>query len=585
MNMRRAVGVRARHLVGCVLIASLVAAACGGDDDDDTAPQGSDAPVTTTSDTTAPTDTDDTTAPEDTAAPEATAPEDTGTSDTSAPGTAAGDPLAGDGELSTTAPEIDPEGSIRFGYTLSPSQGLDPHKTSLSQDTVWLAPIYDPLIIEMPDASLVPGLATEWEFVDDNLGLQLSLREGVTFSDGTPFDAEAVKLNIERAKTVEGSAVAPLLSAVDSVEVIDPMTVKLLLNRPAATLPRILADRPGMMISPAAMDDPDLPSKPVGAGMYKVDEYRTGDRAILSPFEDYWNPDWVKLARLEIVAMTEAQTRLNGLRSDELDLALLDGQTFEDAERAGLATEQFFTTTNQHLQFNRTRAEFDNTLVRQAMSYAIDRQAIVDVAYNGYGHASAQFYSPDFEMGYVEGLDDYYTYDPDKARELLAEAGLADGFTFDLLVPSLTYSQAIAQIAQAQFAEVGITVNFIPVDASQTASTFFNDKIGDMVVGTTPGRTDPSMLVQLYFTEEANSNPGGHTIPEGTAAYEESLVPRPDAERDPILKEMMAQTVEQAGEIWISQPTTLLGGVEGISGFHWSLRGQPDFRGVGVAAD
>ena len=204
-----------------------------------------------------------------------------------------------------------------------------------------------------------------------------------------------------------------------------------------------------MMISPAAIDDPDLSQHPVGAGMYQVEEYRPGDRAIMVPFADYWNPDWVKLARLEIVAQAEALTRLNGLRSGELDLALLDGQTFEDAADAGLATEQFFTTTNQHLQFNRTRAEFGNTLVRQAMSYAIDRQAIVDVAYNGYGHASAQFYSPDFEKGYVDGLDDYYTYDPDKARELLAEAGLENGFSFDLLVPSLTTSQAIAQIAQA----------------------------------------------------------------------------------------------------------------------------------------
>ncbi len=181
----------------------------------------------------------DSTAPTDTADSAGTTP---GTSDAGPATTeAAGDPLGGDGELSTTAPEVDPDGSIRFGYTLSPSQGLDPHKTSLSQDTVWLAPIYDPLIIEMPDASLVPGLATEWEFVDDNMALQLTLREGVTFQDGTPFDADAVKINIERAKTVEGSAVAPLLSAVDSVEVIDPLTAKLHPQQPgrhAAAHPR-----------------------------------------------------------------------------------------------------------------------------------------------------------------------------------------------------------------------------------------------------------------------------------------------------------------------------------------------------------
>ena len=152
------------------------------------------------------------------------------------------------------------------------------------------------------DSTLVPGLAIEWEWVDDDTALQLALREGVTFHDGTPFDATSVKTNIDRAKTVEGSAVAPLLGVVESVEVVDPLTVKLHVNGPAATLPRILADRPGMMISPAAIDDPNLPEHPVGAGMYRVQEYRSGDRAIMVPFEDYWNPEWVKLGQLEIVA-------------------------------------------------------------------------------------------------------------------------------------------------------------------------------------------------------------------------------------------------------------------------------------------
>ena len=244
MHMRHAAGGRVRHLLAAAVAASLVVAACGGDDDDDTAPsEATEAPATSPSETAAGTDTTsagttDTAGPTDTAEADTTEPAST---DGAPATTAGGDPLGGDGELSTTAPEVDPEGSIRFGYTLSPSQGLDPHKTSLSQDTVWLAPIYDPLIIEMPDASLVPGLATEWEFVDDNMGLQLTLREGVTFQDGTPFDAEAVKINIERAKTVEGSAVAPLLGAVDSVEVIDPLTVKMVLNAPgrhAAADPR-----------------------------------------------------------------------------------------------------------------------------------------------------------------------------------------------------------------------------------------------------------------------------------------------------------------------------------------------------------
>jgi peptide/nickel transport system substrate-binding protein len=580
---------RYRSLVGLAVVASLasLAAACGGDDDDDVAPATTEpAPATAAPDAgTGPTASDDvgTTVASDTTEPAETDAAGTDPDSTEGEAEATADPLAGDGALSSPA-ETDPAGVLRFGYTLSPSQGLDPHKTSLSQDTVWLAPIYDPLIIEMPDATLVPGLATSWEWVDDNTALQLELREGVTFQDGTAFDAEAVKANIERAKTVEGSAVAPLLGVVESVEVTAPMTVKMHVSGPAATLPRILADRPGMMISPTAMADPDLPNHPVGAGMYRVQEYRPGDRAIMVPFEDYWNPDWVKLGQLEIVAQAESLTRLNGLRSGELDLALLDALTFEDAKSSGLATEEFSTTSSSYLHLNRTRAHFDDARVRQALNYAIDREAILNAVYLGYGHASSQYYAPEFEPGYVEGMDDRYPYDPDKARELLAEAGLADGFAFDLLVPSLVTSQAIAQIVQQQFADIGVTVTFIPIEASQTASTFFNDKIGDMVVGGSPGRTDPAALVQLFFTETANSNPGGQTIPEVSALYEEALVNRPDEERAPILLDMMAAVTESAGEIWMIQPTTLLAGIDTVSGFHWSLRGQPDFRGTGIRA-
>jgi peptide/nickel transport system substrate-binding protein len=561
--MRPPSSARTRHrraLLGAVLAASLAIAACGGDDDDNAATDGTDA---------------------------AAAPDDT-TGDTSAPAgsTPDGTAPAGDdeaGPLSAPEESYDPNGTIRFGYAIGPSQGLDPHKTSLAQDTVWLAPLYDPLIIELPDASLVPGLATEWEFVDDGMGLQLTLREGVTFHDGEPFNADAVKANIERAKTVEGSAVAPLLAVIDSVEIIDEYTVKLVLNGPAATLPRILSDRPGMMVSPKALEDPDLPQNPVGAGMFRLEEYKPGDRAVMVKFEDYWNPEWQNLARLEIIQQGDPQTRLNGVRTGELDLALLEGPQFLEAEQQGLAVEQYDTTTNFYLQFNRTRAHFDDVRVRQAMNYAIDREGIAQAVFLGLGDASPQFYTDKFPDGYIPELEDRYPYDPEKAKELLAEAGLEDGFSFDLLVPTLPSHEQVGQIAQAQFAEVGITANLISVDPSSTASTFYNDEKGDMVVGTTPGRTDPAMFAQLFFTE-ANSNPDGHLIPEVTEQYELALVPRPDEERVPILQELMRQTVEQAGNIVLFHPRTLLAGDEGIGGFHWALRGQPDWRGAGIAA-
>jgi peptide/nickel transport system substrate-binding protein len=564
---------RLRRLAAATVCATLVAASCGGDDDDDagSGPAPTDAAGGTSA--AAPPDVDTTSGPADTSA-------------ASTPGGGSSSGATQEGDLSDVTGEFDPAGTLRFGYTIGPSQGLDPHKTSLAQDTVWLAPIYDPLIIEMPDSTLVPGLATAWEFVDDDTVLELTLREGVTFHDGGQFDADVVKANIERAKTIEGSAVAPLLAVVESVDVVDDVTVRLNLSGPAVTLPRILADRPGMMISPDGLDDPDLGNNPAGAGMYRVTEYRQGDRAVMTRFEDYWNPEWNLLGGLEIVQMGDSATRLNAVQSGELELALLDPTQYDAADRAGtLDTQEFQTASVTYLQPNRTRAHMDDVRVRQALMYGIDREAIVEAVLLGYANPSPQWYGSAFEVGHIPELDDMYPYDPDKARALLEEAGLTDQVSIEFLVPTLPINEQIAQIAQAQYAEIGVTVTFRSVEATQTASTFYTDLLGDIVVGTTPGRTDPAMYMQLFFTEEAHSNPGKHTIPAVTEAYQAALEVLPDEEREPLLEDLMRVVVEEAGVINLYQGLTLLAGTdEMIGGFHWSLRGQPDFRGVGVAA-
>ncbi|MFV0307773.1 MAG: ABC transporter substrate-binding protein [Desertimonas sp.] len=528
----------------------------------------------------------DTTASEGTSS--GTTTEGTATGGTATEGTATSGALPTitpiDGPLSSINGDFDPAGHIRFGYTIGPSQGLDPHRTSLAQDTVWFAPIYDPLIIELPNGTLVGGLAEDWAFNDDGTVLTLHLREGVICHDGEQVTAELVKQNIERAQTIEGSAVAPLLAVITSADVVDDLTVELQLSGQAATLPRILADRPGMIISPTGIADDDLANNPSGTGMYRVTEWRPGDRAVMARHEDYWNPEWPALAGLEIVLMADSATRLNALQSGQLDLVLLEPTQFDTiVGDDGYSSQAFNTVSVTYLQPNRTRSHLDDVRVRQAVMYGVDRQAIVDAVVLGYGNASPQWYDPGFEDGYVAELDDMYPYDPEKARSLIEEAGLTGEVSIEFLVPNLPSNQAIAQIAQAQLAEAGITVTFRDVDASATAATFYNDKLGDVVVGTTPGRTDPAMLAQLFVTETANSNPGGHTVPEVTAAYEAALQPLPVEERRPLLHELMTVMVEEAMVMNLFHPQALLSG-SNIGGFHWSFRGQPDFRGAGVYA-
>ena len=231
--------------------------------------------------------------------------------------------------------EYDLEGTFRYFYSVGPSR-FDAHRATSSFDNTSLFLTYDRLVHNSPEASAVPGLATAWEFNPDGTALTFTLREGVTFHDGTPFDAEAVKANIERGQTVEGSAVASDLAVITSVEVVDPLTVTLNLGGDGAQLPLVLSDRPGMMISPAAFDKPDLDQSPVGAGMFTVSEYRANDRIIYNRYDGYWDPDAVRCATFDYSISGDPITRLNAIRSGQVDGTFVDPAQEADAESAGL---------------------------------------------------------------------------------------------------------------------------------------------------------------------------------------------------------------------------------------------------------
>ncbi|MFV0309433.1 MAG: ABC transporter substrate-binding protein [Desertimonas sp.] len=479
------------------------------------------------------------------------------------------------------SPDDEGSGTLRFGYHQALSSGFDPHLAMVSQDTGWLAPVYEPLILERPNGELAPGLATSWEFTDDNTALLLHLRDGVVFHDGATLDAEVVKANLDRAATIEGSAVVSMLAPVESVEVVDPMTVRLSLNQPAATLPRVLADRPGMIISPDSLDDPDLAANPVGAGMYRLVDWRPGDRAVYERFDGYWDPEQNPLASLEVILMADSPTRLNALRSGQIDAALLDPLEFIEADGAGLVTEEFDTTSVYMVQFNRTKSEFGDVRVRQAMNYAVDRASLAEAIFFSLATPSAQYYPAAASVGHVDGLDDRYPYSPDDARRLLDEAGLPDGFDFEMIVPNSPLFQLIGQALQAQYAEVGITMNIRTLDTGTIGQAFYVDEESDAQIGLSPGRSDPAMIGQIFFTDIL-SNPGSQLIDSVTAAYDASMIPAPEAERAVVLDDLMTATVEEAGQVVLVQIRGLVGSTDAVTGFNWSIAGKPDFHGTAM---
>ncbi len=533
---------RSRASVWALAVAglALVAAACGGSDDDDTA-------ATSGGDS----------------SPAASAP--------------AGSTPTGSASAGST-PAGDPDATMRYGAANVPSR-LDPHRSSNGYDQNYLAPVYERLIHQTTEAELEPGLATEWAFVDE-LTFELTLREGVTFSDGTPFDAAAVQANFERATTVEGSGVAAYLASVDSVEVVDPTHVRFILNRPDATLPNQLATRPGMQVSPAAFENPNLDVEPVGSGPYVLREYRDSEVAIYDRNPEYWDTEYAGPAHLEIWYFPDAQTRLNALQSGQIDAAPLDVSQIDEVKSAGqLTVDEYQSIETYHFQPDRTKAEFGNPLVRQAISHAIDREAIVEGLMYGYATPATQWVAPGTPY-YVDDLGDSTTYDVERARELMAEAGLEDGFSATVGTSVQPVYTRLAEILQAQLAEIGITLTI--EQNPQLADAFFVQNAYDAIVSPFPGRLDPSETTQVYFNDESFSNPGREIAPEVKEAWTAALVPGDG--RDAAQEELVRAIDTAMPNIPILYPKVGLAYGDNVHGLTWYLSGHIEFDGVAVTS-
>ena len=354
--------------VAALVALSFVAAACGGDDDDASTTDapgattaGTASDVTTADATTADTATDATTASDDTVASDDTA----ATEDTATDGT----------DASSDAP-ANSGGTLRYAYPIGPSR-FDAPRSTVGQDIRIFTMVYDRLVHYDSSGALIPGLATDWTFSDDGMTLTLNLREGVTFHDGTEFNAEAVKANIERGKTIEGSSVVADLADISEVVVVDDYTVDLKLTQPSSVLPGLLSSRAGVMISPAAFET-DLDFNPVGAGPYKVVEYRPDDVIIFEKYEDYWDDTYGGPDRVEWRIIADETTRLNALKAGEVDMALIVGSQMEDAENSGLTVDSRPVLSYQVLYLDRSVEPLAKQEVRQAMAHAVDREAFVD---------------------------------------------------------------------------------------------------------------------------------------------------------------------------------------------------------------
>jgi peptide/nickel transport system substrate-binding protein len=375
-----------------------------------------------------------------------------------------------------TASDADPNSTLRVGFTI-PTPALNPHKMASSPAAFpYLTPVYDRLtqmVDKDGELELAPMVATEWTFAEDGRSATFTLRDGVTFSDGAPLDATAVKATLDHAKFTPGSTVASYFVMIDSVVVVDPTHIKISTNRPAADLPYVLAGVEASLISPLALDNPDLDVHPVGSGPYTATEVRIGDSATYERREGYWDPSAQLSKTIVIKGYPDDNARLNALRSGQVDVVNTKVGQYAQASKLGGSFDFYSYPPSQvySMYMNVDRPNLDNKLVRQALNFAVDRDGINKSLLNGQCTPSTQPLTEPMD-GYLQSPPVQYTHDPERSKELLSEAG-ATNITINALVGAgLSPQEDIASALKAQFQEVGVTLNVQPSDAVESATRY-----------------------------------------------------------------------------------------------------------------
>ncbi|WP_037144143.1 ABC transporter substrate-binding protein [Rhodococcoides fascians] len=405
--------------------------------------------------------------------------------------------------------------TFRYASSFAPVN-LDPQLGSADYaDLPFLWPVYDRLTYINEDGVVEPQLAESWELAPDGSTFTLHLRDGVTFSDGAILNAEAVKANLERGiNEARAATFEQLARTVSNIVVVDDLTVRLDLTGPGGPLPFLLGDRAGIIVSPDALNNPDLDQHPVGAGAFELVNSTPGSSYTYERRDDYWNDDEYKFQRLEVTVQTEDATRLNAVRSGQQDATRIRESQVDEAEAAGLDIHSRPGLSFYSFTMNTKRSKLGDKRVRQALSLAMDRDSIDDGVFGGRCPSTAQPFPADYFAHSDDPAiqNDWGEYDADRARTLLAEAGLADGLEFTAVVPNVTAYQTLAQVLKEQFAQIGITMNLEVIDAAQVGTQFASGEV-DAVIGSWAGGVDPSVYAGAYYLG-GPSNPGGATTDE-----------------------------------------------------------------------
>lgn len=436
--------------------------------------------------------------------------------------------------------------SITIGIPQDIEDSLDPHKTVASGTEEILFNMYEGLVKPDSDGNLVDAIAESHTISEDAKVYTFTLRSDVKFHDGSLVTAEDVKYSIERcAGTNSGELLVSAYSAIDSVNILDDKTVEVTLKEGDTDFLAYMTQA----IIPASNEDPA--SNPIGTGPYKFVSRAAQENFVMERFDEYWGtPANIETVTLKVIA--NADTIVTSLNGGAIDMFVRVSQTQADQLSDQFDVLEGNMNLVQAMYLNNDCELFDDIRVRQALCYAVDPQGVLDMNSAGKGTVVGTSMFPAFGKYYMEELSHMYDQNLEKAKELLAQAGYPDGFTFKLTVPS-NYQQHVdtAQILAEQLKAVGVTADIQLVEwESWLDQVYSNRNYEATIVGLDASSLTAASMLRR-FTSTASNNFINYSNAEYDEAFAKAQASIDDAEKTEYIKRCETILAEDAANVYI----------------------------------
>jgi peptide/nickel transport system substrate-binding protein len=462
--------------------------------------------------------------------------------------------------------------TLRIGLAEDPDI-LDPTLARTYVGRIVFATFCDKLFDIDEKLNIVPQLALSHETSADGKEVTIKLRPGVKFHDGEPFNAEAAKFSLDRHVTMAGSFRKPELAALDHVDVVDPLTIKLVLKTPYSPLIAQLTDRGGMMVSPkAAKEDGDkFGLHPVCAGPYKFVERVQQDRMVFEKFADYWNKDNIHIDRVVFLPIVDATVRLANLKSGGLDLIerllATDIKAVQSDPKLKLssAIELGYQGVTLNIGHDKAKGPLSQSdKVRQALDLSIDREAINQVVFNGESKPGNQWVSPDHP--YYQKAFPMRPRDVAKAKALLKEAGVTAPVSVDFMVPKGAEIEAVAQVIQSMAAETGFDMK---IRVTEFATSLKAAEAGEYqaYMLNWSGRIDPDGNAYIFLKTGAPQNYSAWSNAEADKALDDARLVTDPAQRKAIYEKLTKAVLDEEPILYLYHRKLLIAHTTRLEGY------------------